>query len=99
VVGNGGFNMESQAMLRLKPYLPFDDPEETYASDYMVCRRHRDLLIKKGCRFAPRELAIEFATEQIGNEFPSFGFHGRNWAKKKYEAGWKLIEKDEAANE
>lgn len=92
VVGNGGFYIESRQMLKVKPFLPFDDPDKPFASDYMICRRHRKLLESVGIRFAPADLAQQFSTEITGNQYPSFGFHGRTYSPEKYELGWKQID-------
>jgi len=94
VVGNGGFNIESHRLLATKLTIPYP-AEETIASDYWVCRKHRAEFEKKGMRFAPRELALKFSTETFGNQWLSFGFHGRSYSPEKHSLGWQLIEESE----
>jgi hypothetical protein len=88
VVGNGGFNIESQKLLQLKVKMPFC-PIPPGPSDYWVCRDNRYFLEQQGIRFAPAEVALKFSTEKVGGENPSFGFHGRS---DKYGKGWERIE-------
>ena len=103
VVGNGGFNIESQELLCAKRFLPFSvkvsppwDGHDIIASDCYVCRLHRELLRDEyKITFAPRDLAMEFSTEQMRGPWPSLGFHGRNVVPHLYERGWKLIEESE----
>lgn len=102
VVGNGGFNIESQKLLKAKRKLPFSvkvsppwDGHDILASDVFLCRTHRATLEKQGVRFAPRDLALEFSIEQVGHEYPSFGFHGRNVAPVQYARGWMAVEESE----
>ena len=92
VVGNGGFNIESKAMLNAKAGLDFTVDELITASDMYVCRNRKAELEEFGLKFAPRDLALEFSTETFGNQWPSFGFHGRTAAKGKFDEGWKLID-------
>lgn len=91
VVGNGGFNIESEKLMREKLTMPVTPEEANTASDYYVCRNMAPYLQGRGIRFAPRDLALKFSTEMIGNEWPSFGFHGRNWARDKYAFGWQMV--------
>lgn len=90
-VGNGGFNIESQKLLHAKLRLPMTRAAGI-PSDNWICETNRKWLERIGIRFAPTELALKFSTEQLGNDKPSFGFHGRGPCKHKYDEGWKLIE-------
>ena len=91
IVGNGGFNIESQKLLKAKMSLPPTPEELTTASDMYVCRNRKVDLRALGINFAPRDLALEFSSETFGNQWPSFGFHGRDYAVNKYHEGWKII--------
>ncbi len=73
-VGNGGFSLRSQRLLRagLDPRLAQEHPE-----DEMLARRYRSLLEQEhGVRFAPPALARRFAHENETPAVPTFGFHG-----------------------
>ncbi len=94
VVGNGGFNIESQKLLHHKSMLPFSVEELNTASDTHVCRNRRKQLEQTGIQFAPTDLALKFSTETYGNERASFGFHGRNWSTGKYNAAWEKVAKN-----
>lgn len=89
-VGNGGFALESRAIMQAKLSLPFM-LYPIQASDTFVCQRHRASLEAQGIKFAPVEVAVKFSTEQTGKNWPSFGFHGRNDQPEKYARGWQLI--------
>lgn len=91
VVGNGGFNLESEKLLREKLDLPMNG-SGLIASDYWVCRHHRRDLERSGIRFAPFELALKFSTETVGQNVPSFGFHGREPVSRKYNRAWQILE-------
>jgi hypothetical protein len=92
VVGNGGFCLESKKMLDAKMKLPYIDLPKIIPSDQWVCRTHRKKLEEAGIKFAPYDLALKFATEKVGHDKKSFGFHGRRNAVDKYNEGWKKIE-------
>lgn len=94
VVGNGGFNIESQRMLQEKQTLP-PSFNPVAPSDNYVCRIHRDTLEKRGVTFAPTEVAVEFSTELTGQAWPSLGFHGRRFQQAKYALGWQLVAESE----
>jgi len=98
VVGNGGFNIESQRLLREKLLVPFGR-HNAQPSDAWVCRIHRARLEKRGIDFAPLSVAARFSTEMPTESrpesLPSFGFHGRRDSPTKYAQGWKLIEQSE----
>jgi len=73
-VGNGGFSLRSQRCLQagLDPHITDLHPE-----DEMLCRRHRGWLESEhGLRYAPAELASQFAFENIEPGGTCFGFHG-----------------------
>lgn len=91
VVGNGGFNIESQRLLRVKQQIP-DWNEKNTPSDVWVCRSHRKQLEDLGMKFAPVDVALKFSTEELDNDRPSYGFHGRKANQDKYRQGWKIIE-------
>jgi hypothetical protein len=92
VVGNGGFNIESRKLMDVKAAMAVTAQDFSTASDRLVCTVWRQELEARGIRFAPPAVAIAFSTEQVGNEHPSFGFHGRGPAAEKYRQGWRLIQ-------
>lgn len=72
-VGNGGFSLRSRRLLQAltAPGMALDPPEDT-----AICWRNRPRLEAEfGLRFAPPDLAAEFATERPWTP-GSFGFHG-----------------------
>lgn len=91
-VGNGGFSLRSKKFLEISSKLEyFDIGENGYEfipEDALICRKHYNLLLSKGIRFAPIDLAIKFSFEQPMPEFPnwdhnmSLGFHGL------FQSGW-----------
>jgi len=91
VVGNGGFCIESRKLLELKPAMPMDRSDFETPSDRLVCGVRRAWLEERGVRFAPPDLALQFSTEQVGGENPSFGFHGRAVSAEKFRKGWGRI--------
>lgn len=104
VVGNQAFCIQSQKILREALTLPFYEPlkpEQWYGrtswpSDTYLCRTHRKTLEERGVTFAPRNLAVQFSSEQIRG-FPAFGFHGRQVNADDYTMGWrKVIASEEA---
>lgn len=92
VVGNGGFNIESRKLMDLKLTIPFDSDELTTTSDMFICRNRHKWLEDRGVRFAPRDLALTFSTEEFGQQWPSFGYHGRALQPAKHAAAWKNLE-------
>lgn len=74
-VGCGGFTLRSkklQTILATDPFLYASDPE-----DQAIGRLYRDYLIKTyGIRFAPEDLADQFAYELRTPIYDTFGFHG-----------------------
>ncbi|MBX3634070.1 MAG: hypothetical protein KF683_01505 [Rubrivivax sp.] len=74
LVGNGGFSLRSQRLLRagLDARIVDEHPE-----DLRLCSSYRALLERDhGVRFAPPALARRFAFENEAPDGPTFGFHG-----------------------
>lgn len=74
LVGNGGFSLRSQRLLRAgqDPRIVDEHPE-----DLRLCSSYRTLLEQDhGVRFAPPALARRFAFENEAPDGPTFGFHG-----------------------
>jgi len=75
-VGNGGFSLRSrllQIFLANDEFIKATDPE-----DQAIGRLYRDYLIKTyGIKFAPEDLADQFAYELRTPIYDTFGFHGR----------------------
>lgn len=92
VVGNGGFCIESRKLSYAKTLLPFHVEQSKTAADMWLCRNSRAALEAQGIQWAPRDLALEFSTETFGNNWPSFGYHGRQWSPEKYSEGWRKVE-------
>ena len=100
VVGNGGFSLRSQKIMRAPTELslPFTDNETGfYHEDGQLCCYHRDRLEEHGVTYAPVELAAKFATETWldGAVNEPFGYHNtqgakpfmfnlRNWYKRRF---------------
>lgn len=73
-VGNGGFSLRSRKLLAAAAKLPVRHGE---AEDTAICRTWRPLLEEQnGIRFAPAELAKQFAFERARPATATFGFHG-----------------------
>lgn len=73
-VGNGGFSLRSARLLQalLDPLIQPSHPE-----DLCICEEFRQRLEQEhGLRFAPYELARQFAFERLAPSACSFGFHG-----------------------
>lgn len=98
VVGNQGFCIESKKLLEVKRRLPHLRNDADIPSDVFVCRKHRSRLERAGVTFAPTALAERFSTEMYGDDRPSFGFHGRTHAHRKYPLGWQQIAAMEASS-
>ncbi|MFN7161142.1 MAG: DUF5672 family protein [Candidatus Gracilibacteria bacterium] len=84
VVGNGGFSLRSKKLLDILQ----NDPEiipipEKEPEDIYICYDLREVLEKKGIKFAPVELAKKFAIEAneiVGHIWTDqLGFHGLRW--------------------
>lgn len=72
-VGNGGFSLRSKRLLKACQALPFDGE---LAEDIVIGRTFRDRLESVGLRFAPEEVARQFAFERTRPTGKEFGFHG-----------------------
>ena len=83
-VGNGGFSLRSQRFLEASSKIFFDDMHVPIKSeDFLLCHYLFDQMVADGIRFAPLELARQFAVEaQIDQNHhlnETFGFHGKGW--------------------
>ena len=86
LVGNGGFSLRSQKIMRAPTVLslPFTDNGTGYFhEDGQLCNYHRDALEIHGVRFAPVEIAAKFSTETWidGAARAPFGYHNSRSAK------------------
>ena len=72
-VGNGGFSLRSRQLLQACKDLPLF---EKVAEDLVIGRRCRRSLEAQGIRFAPEDLAQQFAYERTKRSGREFGFHG-----------------------
>ena len=86
VVGNGGFSLRSQKIMRAPTelLLPFTDNQTGFFhEDGQLCNYHRDRLEEHGVTYAPVELAAKFATESWldGAVKEPFGYHNTQGAK------------------
>lgn len=72
-VGNGGFSLRSQRLLRACQDARFAAAD---VEDLEIGRTHRAWLEGQGMRFAPRPLADRFSAERAGDPATSFGYHG-----------------------
>lgn len=74
-VGNGGFSLRSTKLLRILAEDPMIRP--LHPEDAQICRLYRSYLEDKyQIKFAPREVADQFAFELREPAGPTFGFHG-----------------------
>jgi hypothetical protein len=79
-VGNGGFSLRSQRLMRAPSELGLsftDNGTGYFHEDGQLCVYHRHRLEQAGIRFAPVHLAARFATETLVRESVDkpFGFH------------------------
>lgn len=73
-VGNGGFSLRSRRLLEACRDSRF---QGTHPEDVTICRTNRNLLEQGlGIRFAPTEVAEQFAFERSTPPGRTFGFHG-----------------------
>lgn len=72
-VGNGGFSLRSQRLLRACQAPVF---EPAHPEDIMIGRTRRSWLETQGLRFATRDMADRFSAERAGDPSATFGFHG-----------------------
>ena len=82
-VGNGGFSLRSRRLMRFvakrKQDFPLGHPE-----DDVLCRRYRKNLERRGFRWCPNDLALQFSFEWTGFSGIDrhFGYHGVfNWPR------------------
>lgn len=79
-VGNGGFCLRTKKMLEMptKLGLKLEHRQGFYNDDGNFCVYHRKTFLDNGIKYAPVEIAAEFATEIWidGVSKESFGFHG-----------------------
>lgn len=79
-VGNGGFSLRSQRLMRAPSELGLsftDNGTGYFHEDGQLCVYHRHRLEEHGVRFAPVEVAARFATETAVTESAKkpFGYH------------------------
>jgi hypothetical protein len=86
IVGNGGFSLRSKKLLEECSKLEYTNP--FLEEDCMVSALHRKHLKEKGIKYAPLDIAQQFAMESpvnnksiVGN---TFGFHGRHHWFQEY---------------
>lgn len=73
-VGNGGFSLRSQRLLRAGASPGIEEP---HPEDWQLAVQHRDRLEREhGVRFAPDAVGRAFAFENQGPSGAVFGFHG-----------------------
>jgi hypothetical protein len=75
IVGNGGFSLRSKRLLEACSELNYNNiniPEDSF-----ICITNRDLLKKKGMKFAPVNIAVKFAIERP---------HDLNWKHVNIES-------------
>jgi hypothetical protein len=73
-VGNGGFSLRSRKLVDALRHIAMP---ATHPEDYVICEAHgEELSSRYGIRFAPLEVARQFAYEGIVPAAPTFGFHG-----------------------
>ena len=70
IVGNGGFSLRSKKLMEWIAKQPWED---FHPEDSAICVRHREELEKEGFKFAPREIAYDFAYE------------GRSWNNREWQ--------------
>lgn len=89
IVGNGGFSLRSKRlMVYTSKFIKMthdtnDNSPKIFSEDIVISISMRNLLERKGFKFAPFELALKFGVEGFENleQSRSFGFHG---FEKKY---------------
>lgn len=72
-VGNGGFSLRSQRLLRASAKLRLGDSD---LEDLVISRLCRSELEAEGIRFAPEQVARAFSYERMEPTGQEFGFHG-----------------------
>lgn len=75
ICGNGGFCLKSRKFFKTQKAL-VKKIEITQPDDVILCLRLRNWFEFYGCKYAPKDIACKFATEEGDyNEHNSFGFH------------------------
>lgn len=94
-VGNGGFSLRSQKLLRTLALPRFELPHDVN-EDVYICRMQRSVLESDyGIRFAPEAVADRFSYEGSQPDAPTFGFHGLwNMWRHVDDAGLVIIAKE-----
>lgn len=81
LVGNGGFSLRSKKLLEVasKINIPWESLDgQNWHEDALICVKNKHLYEKSGCKFAPKNLALKFSTEQgRKTKLESFGCHGK----------------------
>lgn len=82
-VGNGGFSLRSQKILKLPITYKLELLQEQnyYNEDGNLCVYHRKFMLERGIKYAPVELASRFSYENPVPEnegLSPFGFHRRH---------------------
>jgi hypothetical protein len=75
LVGNGGFSLRSRKLLEFLSNTIHGQIE--VAEDWFICSVIRNILIKKGFKFADLNLAMQFSTETYPPYTNQFGWHGK----------------------
>lgn len=81
-VGNGGFSLRSKRLLDAGKTLDFSG-SPSGLEDNFLCIEQRDLLLSRGIKYAPPEIAVQFSWENPvpeGRREDAFGIHGKHEA-------------------
>lgn len=81
IVGNGGFCLRSKKFLKISSKLANQGKFSKYhPEDLVMCVYDKYLLDKENIKFAPYEIARQFAIEGTDEVYSKqFGFHGFKW--------------------
>jgi hypothetical protein len=95
VVGNGGFSLRSQRLLRALAADPdvraYDAARGPTLEDVAICASFRGILESRhGIRFAPVEVADRFSAEHFSPAAGCFGFHNLIHLVRLHENGYAL---------
>tara|TARA_Y100000389_G_C17468714_1_gene528229 strand:+ start:1120 stop:1764 length:645 start_codon:yes stop_codon:yes gene_type:complete len=86
LVGNGGFSLRSKKLLKLASEIniPWEPREGKYwHEDAWICVKNKHLYEQNGCKWAPKDLASKFSTEQgFKTQLESFGCHSKFYYKQ-----------------
>jgi len=81
IVGNGGFSIRSKELVNKTREIVKEkniNHKDIKLEDWFISIEIRQLLLDKGIKFAPKELAFQFSTHgMMPLREDSFGFHGR----------------------